>query len=78
MTSSTMTVRLGSDMKERLELLAEMTHRSKSYLAAQAINEFLITQEWQLIEIKKGIKEADEGHLVDHASILSIWEKKKK
>ncbi len=55
MTSTTMTIRLESEMKVRLNKLAEITHRSKSFLAAEAINEYLGIQEWQLTEIKKGI-----------------------
>ncbi|WP_238552831.1 CopG family ribbon-helix-helix protein [Legionella oakridgensis] len=63
-------------MKVRLDKLAEITHRSKSFLASEAINEYLKVQEWQLIEIKKGIAEADKGQLIDHESILKFWENK--
>lgn len=76
MTSTTMTIRLEPEMKVRLDKLAEITHRSKSFLASEAINEYLKVQEWQLIEIKKGIAEADEGQLIDHESILKFWENK--
>ncbi|MBA2649332.1 MAG: CopG family transcriptional regulator, partial [Legionella sp.] len=58
MTSMTMTIRLEPEMKVRLDKLAEITHRSKSFLASEAINVYLKVQEWQLIEIKKGIAEA--------------------
>lgn len=74
--STTMTIRLEPEIKARLDKLAEVTHRSKSFLAAEAINDYLKIQEWQLIEIKKGIAEADEGQLVDHESILKFWENK--
>lgn len=78
MTSMTMTIRLEPEMKVRLDKLAEITHRSKSFLASEAINEYLKVQEWQLIEIKKGIAEADAGQLIDHESILKFWEDKNK
>jgi len=77
MNSTTMTVRLEFDIKERLTKLAEATHRSRSYLATQAINEYLKTQEWLVSEIQKGIVEADTDQLIDHASILEFWVKKK-
>jgi len=64
-------------MKARLERLAEITHRSKSFLATEAINEYLSTQECQLTEIIKGLAEANEGQLEDHESILALWESKK-
>ncbi|MBS0351889.1 MAG: CopG family ribbon-helix-helix protein [Proteobacteria bacterium] len=77
MTSITMTVRLDDQLKVRLEKLAEVTHRSKSFLAAEAISKYLEIQEWQLSEIKTGISEADSGQLVDHSTIASHWEKKR-
>jgi len=78
MTSTTMSVRLEMDMKTRLDKLAEITHRSKSYLASEAINEYLKTQEWQIIEITNGIAEADDGQLINHESIVEFWENKRK
>jgi RHH-type rel operon transcriptional repressor/antitoxin RelB len=77
MNTSTMTVRLDDRLKERLNKLAEVTHRSKSFLAAEAICEYLKVQEWQISEIKKGIAEADSGQLIDHTSIVKHWEKKR-
>lgn len=77
MRTSTMTLRIENTVKIRLEKLAELTHRSKSFLAADAINKYLELQEWQINEIKKGIAEADAGDLVDHSSIVNYWEKKR-
>ena len=48
MHSTTMTIRLAPEMKTRLDKISEITHRSKSFLAAEAINEYLKVQEWQL------------------------------
>jgi RHH-type rel operon transcriptional repressor/antitoxin RelB len=77
MTSITMTVRLDDQLKTRLDKLAEVTHRSKSFLAAEAISEYLEIQEWQLSEIKTGISEADFEQLVDHNTIANYWEQKR-
>lgn len=44
--STTMTVRLDDDVKDRLDHLAEATNRSKSYLAAEAIRDFVEINEW--------------------------------
>lgn len=77
MTSITMTVRLDDRLKVRLDKLAEVTHRSKSFLAAEAISKYLEIQEWQLSEIKTGISAADSEQLVDHGTIASYWEKKR-
>ncbi len=44
--STTMTVRLEDDESNRLDQLAQATRRSKSYLAAEAIRDFVETNEW--------------------------------
>ena len=53
------TVRVKPDIAKRLEKLAELMDRSKSYLAAEAIEEYLDVQEWQVKAIKEGIKPSD-------------------
>ena len=57
--SATMTIRLEPLLKQRLDRLAESTQRSKSFLAAQAIREFVDLNEWQIQEIRGAIAEAD-------------------
>jgi len=57
--STTMTIRLEPELKARLDNLATVTHRSKSYLASQAVREFIELNEWQILELKEAVKEAD-------------------
>jgi len=74
--STTMTIRLEPELKDRLDQLAESTNRSKSFLAAEAIRDFIELNEWQIQEIKQAIKEADDGDLATDKSvnkILSKW-----
>ena len=59
--STTLTIRIESDLKDRLDELANVTNRSKSFLAAEAIQEFVDLNEWQLQEIKTALAEADAG-----------------
>lgn len=62
--TSTMTIRLPKTIKDKLEHLAEATERSKAYLAAKAIKEFVATQEWQIQAIQEAVKEADSPHAI--------------
>ena len=74
--STTMTIRLESELKQRLDRLAEATRRSKSFLAAEALREFVELNEWQIQEIKDAIKEADEGDFAsdqDVSNTLGKW-----
>ena len=57
--STTMTIRLEDGIKNRLDQLANLTRRSKSFLAAEAIAAYVDTNEWQLAEIQAALTEAE-------------------
>jgi RHH-type transcriptional regulator, rel operon repressor / antitoxin RelB len=59
--TTTLSVRIDTDTKKRLEALAKRSGRSKSYLAAEAIAAFVEAESWQLDEIQSGIMELDDG-----------------
>jgi len=67
--STTITVRLDKTVKKRLEAAAERVRRSKSFLAAEAIEEYLAVQDWQVEAINKGIAAADRGETVPHDKV---------
>ena len=70
-------VRVEHSVKERLEEVARRTKRSKSFLAGEAIEEFLATQEWQIAGIKQGLRSLDAGEGVPHEKViewLSSWD----
>jgi len=74
--STTMTVRLEKEVKQRLDDLADVTQRSKSFLAAEAIREYLENNEWQIREIKQALQEADAGDFAsdkDTGAIAKKW-----
>lgn len=73
--SNTMTIRLDSTVKDRLEQLAIATHRSKSFLAAEAIAEYIHLNEWQIKEIQTAIEEADLGNFASPADMDSLTSK---
>jgi RHH-type transcriptional regulator, rel operon repressor / antitoxin RelB len=56
-----LTFRLDSKLKKKLDKLAKATDRSRSFLVAEAIRDYVALNEWQIEEIKKGIREADAG-----------------
>jgi RHH-type transcriptional regulator, rel operon repressor / antitoxin RelB len=59
--TTTMTVRLSHQLKDKLERLAESTKRSKSYLAAEAIAEYVDANAWQIEAIREAVEKADAG-----------------
>ncbi|QFY89049.1 ribbon-helix-helix protein, CopG family [Magnetovirga frankeli] len=73
--SSTMTVPLDSELKDRLESLSGATNRSKSFLAAEAIREYVELNEWQVGEIQKAINEADAEDFVPDETVKQFFSK---
>lgn len=59
--SAVLTLRLDAKLKNKLDRLSKSLNRSRSFVAAQAIQEFVSVNEWQIAEIKKGLAEADAG-----------------
>ena len=56
-------------VKRRLEKLAKSTGRSRSFLAAAAIDAYLDVNEWQVEGIKRGIASIDRGEGVAHETV---------
>ncbi|MCH8543733.1 MAG: CopG family ribbon-helix-helix protein [Alcanivorax sp.] len=74
--STTMTIRLPPELKARLDQLAGATRRSKSFLAAEAIREFIELNEWQVRELRQAVREADAGDFAtpeEVGTVLSKW-----
>jgi RHH-type rel operon transcriptional repressor/antitoxin RelB len=69
MRSTTFAVRVDATAKKRLEKLAKSTGRSRSFLAAEAINEYLDVNEWQVAGIKRAIASLDRGEGVSHQRV---------
>ena len=69
MRSTTFTVRVNATAKKRLERLAKNTGRSRSFLAAEAINEYLDVNEWQVAGIKQAIASLDRGEAIAHEQV---------
>ncbi|MDH3402140.1 MAG: CopG family ribbon-helix-helix protein [Acidobacteriota bacterium] len=75
MATTTMTVRLPQEVKDRLDRLAGATARSRSWLAADAITEYVADQEWQLAEIEQGVRDADAGDFASPEEVTSFFAK---
>jgi RHH-type transcriptional regulator, rel operon repressor / antitoxin RelB len=59
--TSVLTLRLDSKLKDQLDRLSKATQRSRSFVAAEAIREYVALNEWQIGEIKKALCEAERG-----------------
>jgi len=79
MSSTTLSIRLNAQTKAKLDALAKLSRRSKSFLAAEAIENFVAAESWQLKEIEAGVQDLDAGRTVDHGEVrrwLQSWGRK--
>ncbi len=72
MESAVLTLRINTDIKDKLDKLALATHRSKSFLAAEAINRYLEIEAWQISEIELALVEADAGDFASDAQVAQL------
>jgi RHH-type rel operon transcriptional repressor/antitoxin RelB len=73
--SEVMTIRVDRKTKNRLEKLAKAMERSKSYVAAEAIRAYVELNEWQIMEIRAALKEADAGDFASEAEVEAVRRK---
>ena len=71
-----MTVRVEPEIKTKLNKMAKATARTKSFLIADAIREYIELNEWQIEAIQEGIRQADAGKLITHDKLKKKWERK--
>ncbi len=70
--TETLSIRIDSETKKRLDALSKKSKRSKSFLAAEAITAFVAAEEWQLGQIHEGIEDLNAGQNVSHDKV-STW-----
>jgi predicted transcriptional regulator len=66
------TVRVSEETASKLNQIAEKLDRSRSYMAAQAIEEYVAREEWQLAEIEAGLAEAHRGEFVSDEEVAKV------
>ena len=75
------TVRLPDDVSKKLDALAAKLDRSRSYVAVQAIEDFVAREAWQLADIEAGLREAERGDFasdVEVAATIAKYTKRKR
>lgn len=69
--STTMTIRVRPDVKEKLERIANDTRRSKSFLAGEAVAAY-VERELEIIDgIKRGLEDVAAGRVVPHEQVMA-------
>jgi predicted transcriptional regulator len=71
MNSTTLTVRLSPELKERLGKLAEHTHRTKSFLAGEAIAGYVARELEIVAGIERGLDDMKAGRVISHEDAMA-------
>jgi predicted transcriptional regulator len=80
MPSTTFTIRVEPEVKKRLEKLAKSTGRTRSFLAAEALSEYLDVNEWQVAGVRRAMASLDRGDGVPHQEVkgwINSWGRKR-
>jgi len=75
MTARTINVRLPEALYKQIEELATATARTKSFLAVDALTQYVQSEVWQIRDIHEGIKEADAGEFATDQQVKAVFAK---
>lgn len=68
-------VRLPLDISGQLDDLVQATGRSKSFLALEALKNYLSAESWQVAEVRAGMAEADRGEFATPEELTATFAK---
>ncbi|BCR25049.1 CopG family ribbon-helix-helix protein [Aquipseudomonas alcaligenes] len=68
-------MRLPENLARQLEVLAKAMGRSRSFVAAEAIQSYVREQAWQVREMQDAVKEADAGDFATPAETQAAFGK---
>ena len=69
------TIRLDDEKLAKLDALAADMDRSRSWIAAKAIENYVELNAWQIAQIKAGIAEADRGEFATPEEVEAVFAK---
>jgi predicted transcriptional regulator len=72
LSMNAITIRISDDTAERLDQLARKLDRSQATMAEQAIEDFIVREEWQIAEIEAGLAEADAGDFATAEEVAAV------
>jgi RHH-type transcriptional regulator, rel operon repressor / antitoxin RelB len=73
--TATLNLRLPELLLAQLDQLASATQRSKTFLATEALKDYLEAESWQIQDIRQGVLEADAGDFASDAEVQAVFAK---
>ncbi len=75
MSTRTINVRLPEALYKQLEDLSKATARTKSFLAIDALTNYVQRESWQVSDIRQGLAEADAGDFASSKEVEAVFAK---
>lgn len=69
---SQLSLRLPNDLKDKMEAYAQLTGRTKSYVAMEALGSYLEWRIPQIKDLKAAVRAADEGDFASDAEVAAV------
>jgi len=66
-------IRIPAKLKKRLTAIAKTMDRSQNWLIANALEDYVELYDWQVEEIKKSVKKADNGGKFYSSEEVNLW-----
>ena len=76
-TEKITTVRMEGRTLKRIDGLAHAMSRSRAWVINHAVERYLDYEEWFVAEVKRALKEAERGQVVEHDTVRKRWERKR-
>lgn len=73
--TATLNLRLPELLLNQLDQLASATMRSKTFLATEALKNYLESESWQIQDIRQGLAQADAGDFASEAQVNAVFAK---
>ena len=71
MASTVLSVRVPKELKAQLEYLSRSSRRSKAYLTAEALGDYIKKNAWRAKELHEAIREANKGVFLSHDAMVA-------
>ncbi len=71
MAKTSISVRLDSELGNKLSTVAARLDRPESWVVEHALKEFIELQLWQFAAIEDGLRDADAGRVVPHEDVVA-------
>ncbi len=70
-TRSQFNIRLPAKLRRDIDRLAKLSGRSRAGIATDALSEYVAWRIPQQLDLQRGLRQADEGKLIDHEVVMA-------